>query len=302
MQLDIFDHGRDLMLRNDVLAALEQRDVAAAHAARAELHEEYPDDAHLATLALLTEALERSPGPAFADHEALHQARRWMADTVGPAARRSFDPPSAAAWLAGLWRDLAQRAAPLPFRAECSDDHAVPLWLLAGDCPAAMDAVARIQAWRRTPAPLAWMAEARWRHDGLDAVWPLLAELAWLAPGRFDTLTRRLADPAIDTLRRRFDAEFEAELETGLESATPEAGDDTGLAWFPAWVLTEKPALAHFLAEAQPLRQTAPERALRLMLELLNLERQGRHREVVQRRKELRDTQAALYAAYLKTR
>ena len=67
-------------------------------------------------------------------------------------------------------------------------------------------------------------------------------------------------------------------------------------------MLTEKPALAHFLAEAQPLRHTAPERALRLMLELLNLERQGRHREIVQRRKELRDTQSALYVAYLKTR
>jgi len=298
MQLDIFDHGRDLMLRNDVLAALEQRDVAAAQASWGELQEEYPDDASLATLALLIEAQERSPGPAFGDHEALHQARRRMADTVGPAAHRSFDPPTAAAWLAGLWRDLAQRAAPLPFRAECSDDHAVPLWLLAGDWPAAMDAVARIQAWRRTPAPLAWMAEARWRHAGLDIVWPLLAELAWLAPGRFDTLTRRLADPAIDTLRRRFDAEFEPEFEPDAS----EADDDTGLAWFPAWVLTEKPALAHLLAEAQPLRQTAPERALRLMLELLNLERQGRHREIVQRRRDLRDTQAALYAAYLKTR
>lgn len=293
MQLDIFDHGRDLMLRNDVLTALAQRDVAAARAAREELQEEYPDDACLATLALLIEALERSPGPTFGDHEAVHQARRWMADTVSPAARRSYDPPTATAWLAGLWSDLAQRAAPLPFRAECSDDHAAPLWLLAGDWPAVIDAVARIQSWRRSPAPLAWMAEARWRHEGLDAVWPLLAELAWLAPGHFDALTRRLADPVIGALRQRFDAEFEPD--------TDEAGD-AGLAWFPAWVLTDKPALAPLLGAARPCGNSAPERSLRLMQDLLDQERQGNHREIVQRRKELRDTHAALYAAYLKTR
>lgn len=291
MQLDIFDHGRDLMLRNDVLAALERRDAAAARAARQELLEEYPDDTSLATLARLIEALERSPGPAFGDHDAVRAARRWVDDEVAPAAHRSFDRPAAATWLAGVWRELAQRAAPLPFRAECSEDHAAALWLRAGDCPAVIDAVARIQSWRRSPAPLAWMAEARWRHDGLDAVWPLLAELAWLAPGHFDTLTRRLADPVIQALRRRFDAEFE-----------PDTDDDDGLAWFPAWVLTDKPALAPRLGAARPCGDSAPERGLRLMLELLALERQGNHREIVQRRKDLRDTQAALYAAYLKTR
>ena len=56
------------------------------------------------------------------------------------------------------------------------------LWLRAGDFAAAADAVARIESWRRIPAPLAWMAEARYRLDGLDAHWGLLAELAWLAP------------------------------------------------------------------------------------------------------------------------
>ena len=300
MQLDIFDHGRDLMLRNDVLTALERRDVTAARAARDDLQEEYPDDASLATLALLIAALECSTGPAFAGHEALREARRWVEDDVAPAARRSFDPPAATAWLAGMWRDLAQRAAPLAFRADCSEDHAAALWLRAGDWPAAIDAVARIQSWRRSPAPLSWMAEARWRHDGLDAVWPLLAELAWLAPGRLDALTRRVADPVIAALRRRFDAEFEPDADTDPDA--DDAGEDTSLAWFPAWVLTDKPALAHLLAEARPGRDTRPERGLRLMLDLLSLERQGRHREIVQRRKELRDNLAALYAAYLKTR
>jgi len=297
MQLDIFDHGRDLMLRNDVLAALERRDAAAARAARQELLEEYPDDGSLAPLALLIEALERSPGPAFGDHDAVRTARHWLDDAVTPAARRSFDPPTATTWLAGLWRELAQRAAALPFRAECSEDHAAALWLRAGDCPAVIDAVARIQSWRRSPAPLAWMAEARWRHDGLDAVWSLLAELAWLAPDRFDALTRRIADPVVQALRRRFEAEFEPDGDAATASDAA-----AGLAWFPAWVLTDKPALAPRLGAARPCGAGAPERGLRLMLELLALERQGNHREIVQRRQDLRDTQAALYAAYLKTR
>lgn len=292
MQLDIFDHGRDLMLRNDVLAALERRDLAAAQAARQDLLEEYPDDASLAPLARLIEALQHSPGPAFASHDAVQAARHWVDHDVAPDAQRSFDAPTAAAWLAGIWRDLAQRAAPLPFRAECSEDHAAALWLRAGDWPAVIDAVARIQSWRRSPAPLAWMAEARWRHEGLDAVWPLLAELAWLAPERFDTLTRRLADPLVAALRRRFDAEFEPDAE--------EPGDTTGLAWFPAWVLTDTPALAARLGKARPSGDRAPERALRLLLELLALGPQGDLDQIVQRRKSLRDTQAALYAAYLK--
>ncbi|HET7864862.1 MAG TPA: hypothetical protein VFL86_10705 [Burkholderiaceae bacterium] len=292
MQLDIFDHGRDLMLRNDVLAALERRDLAAAQAARQDLLEEYPDDASLATLARLIEALQHGPGPAFGSHDAVQAARRWMDQDVAPDARSSFDAPTAAAWLAGIWRELAQRAAPLPFRAECGEDHAAALWLRAGDWPAVIDAVARIQSWRRSPAPLAWMAEARWRQEGLDAVWPLLAELAWLAPDRFDTLTRRLADPLVAALRRRFDAEFEPDTE--------EPGDATVLAWFPAWVLTDTPALAARLGQARPCGDRAPERALRLLLELLTLGRQGDLDAIVQRRKALRDTQAALYAAYLK--
>jgi hypothetical protein len=32
MQLNFFDHGRDMMLRNDVLATLMQQDAAAARA------------------------------------------------------------------------------------------------------------------------------------------------------------------------------------------------------------------------------------------------------------------------------
>lgn len=42
--------------------------------------------------------------------------------------------------------------------------------------------------------------------------------------------------------------------------------------------------------------------ALRLLAELLGLEREGRHAELMAARKRLRDLQPALYAAYMRSR
>jgi len=41
---------------------------------------------------------------------------------------------------------------------------------------------------------------------------------------------------------------------------------------------------------------------MRLLLDLLHLERQGRQRELIAQRKRLRDLQPALYACYMKSR
>jgi len=60
--------------------------------------------------------------------------------------------------------------------------------------------------------------------------------------------------------------------------------------------------LSRLLGEAQHSLHTAPEQAMRLLLELLGLERQGRHHEMVERRKALRDVHPSLYAAYMTTR
>jgi hypothetical protein len=103
-------------------------------------------------------------------------------------------------------------------------------------------------------------------------------------------LTKRLADPLLQRLRRSFDADFEGQ------------GDVGDLAWLPAWCLTERPDLAGPLAAAQPALQTPPERAMRTLLELLGLERQGRHRELIEHRKTLRGLHASLYAAYMRSR
>ena len=290
MQLDIFNHSHDTMLRNDVVLAIERYDAIAARSAWRIFSQEFPGDQTLPPLEVLVDALERHVSAAFPDHDALGQARHALRHKLAPAAVCMLGENASLRWLAPLWQGLAQRSAQLEFLPARDEDHAAPLWLLGGAWAAALDAVARIESWRRIPAPLAWMAEARLRQNGLDAALALLAELAWLSPARFDDLTQRCADPRLEPLRKKFDANFEGN------------GDVADLAWFPAWVLTEKPALAPWLGEAQRSLDNAPEQAMRLLLELLRLERQGRHHDIVGHRKMLRDLHPSLYAAYMATR
>ena len=206
MQLDIFEHSRDVMLRNDVLLALEQHDATRARAACQTLHQEYAQDESLPALLTLTDAVEARarqllPQTLFADHSALRRARLALQDTVEPAALRLLGQNGAARWLRPFWQELAQRCTHLPFRTEFEQDHAAP-----------------------------------------------------------------------------------------------------ELAWFPAWLLTARPALMAQLAQAQVSLHSAPEQALRLLVNLLGLERQGRHHDIVQLRRNLRDLNAWLYGAYMKTR
>jgi hypothetical protein len=91
-------------------------------------------------------------------------------------------------------------------------------------------------------------------------------------------------------LVRRFGESFE-----GTGSA-----DD--VAWFAAWVLTERPDVVEHVSAAQPSQHAPAERAFRVLVELLRLERQGRQHDIVDRRKALRDLHPSLYAAYMRAR
>ncbi|WP_227747234.1 hypothetical protein [Paraburkholderia franconis] len=175
-QLDIFADSHDVMLGNDVLAPLQRREAAAARTALERLAGDYPDDGALPALTALVGELEHASTAPFADHASLAVACRHLEGEVVPAARRVLPAQTVQSWLAPSWRTLARRAASLPFRGADAGDHALnhaaPLWLLAGDAAAACTAVERIESWWRIPAPLAWMTEARYRTDGLDAAGP----------------------------------------------------------------------------------------------------------------------------------
>lgn len=292
MQLDLFEHSADVMLRNAAIEALLARDLVGAIAARAALGAELPADPSLPAIDTLIGALSRAAADADAplpDHDAVARAREAVGGPTAAAAIQLLGDSSAREWLRPLWAALARRAAALPFAAG-RQEHAAPLWLLAGDANSAEAATSTIPSWRRIPLPLVWMLEARYRLHGLDAVWPLLVELFWLAPRRASALVPSLDDPALSRLWRSFQQGFD------------DAAEDDGSAWFPAWLLCVKPALAEWLSRAEAGQQRQPEQTMRLLVHILGYERQGRQRELFDARRRLRDLHPGLFTQYMSTR
>ena len=291
-QPDLFEHSQDTMLRNDAIDALLSRDACAASTARQTLSAVVPYHPDLNTIDTLIGALRADDVSPFADAAAAARAGEHLDHVLAPAVVALLGRGVAAEWLAPLWRGMAERASTLPFDAAHPEDHASPLWLRAGDARRAVEAAARVESWRRIPVALAWMVRARYLVEGLDGLWPLLAELVWLAAPRFELTTRELTDPLLDRLLRRFDERFDP----------GPGGEKNALVWFPAWLLIEQPALLPRLREARTGQGGESERCFRLLVELLGLERQGRHRDLIDGRKRLREQQPALYIAYMATR
>jgi hypothetical protein len=290
MQLDIFEHSRDIVLRNATIDALRLRDAdaCALALALAALSNEYPADPLLPAFGALCEKLRFSISTPLA-REAAVALLQETAGTVATAAQEVFGK-SAHAWLAPLWAELAAAIAHDPFDSDNEELHAAPLLLRAGRWAEAVASIERIASWRRQPAPLAWMIEAQSRLAGFDAIWPLLAELAWMAPHRALAMAPRLELSELDSLVRDFDAEFEGEG----------AADD--FVWFPAWALVSDRRLAAGLRLAQEGAHTPPESCARIVLGLLALERQGRHGELVANRRKLREAHPVLFVRYMQDR
>ncbi|MDP1610711.1 MAG: hypothetical protein Q8M11_06610 [Sulfuritalea sp.] len=288
MQLDIFEHSRDVVLRNAAIDVLRLRNAGACAQAIAALAAEYGADPLLPAFGLLCKKLQ-TPIPAPVTREAAVALVQETSGAVTAAAHEVFGR-SAPAWLAPIWAGLAAAIAHYPFDPDDEELHAAALLLRAGRWTEAATSIERIASWRRQPAPLAWMIEARSRSADFDAVWPLLAELAWMAPQRAQALAPRLELPELDGLVRGFDAEFEGE------------GVADDFAWFPAWLLIADRRRAAGLRLAQDGAHTPPETCARIVLGLLALERQGRHGELVEGRRKLRDAHPALFARYMQDR
>lgn len=288
MQLDIFADSRDVMLRNDVVAALRVRDGRLGRRTLDAFAAEYPDDSLLAPLTALLDALLSTP-PACLGHQAAADTCQRMEAMVVPMAVHVFGERDASDWLAPLWRSLAHAAAFLPYNHQFPGAYAAPMLLRAREWTMAEDAITKIPSWRRVPTPLAWMAEARFALGGIEAAWPLLIELSWLNASNFGELARRLDSRVLDGLLRNFQSAIAAE-------------GDTELAWFAAWLSIAEPATVAILRQTQQGQDSLPERTARLIADLLGLERQGRHAEVVELRKKLRDLHAELFALYMRSR
>ncbi|MDD2879944.1 MAG: hypothetical protein PHQ58_05865 [Rhodoferax sp.] len=301
MQLDIFNDNREVMLRNDVLQALQLHQAHQAQLAWVAMQGHAAGDAALAPLqtlisaqAALTTRLQAAvPVARFTEHAALQAQRLALLEEVMPAAQRMLGA-AAAQWLRPFWQDLILRADSLPFQPQWEAEHAAPMCLHLQDWSGAVQAVEGIASWRRIPAPLAWMAQAQLHLTGLSTAWPLLAELAWLSPKRLETTIQTTNNVLLQHLKAQFDTSF--------EPAADQADAAQDAAWFPAWVLTQQPQNVAHLSLAQPGQHSAPEQAMRLLVNLLGLERQGRHHDIVNCRKNLRDLNGWLYAQYMSSR
>jgi hypothetical protein len=109
-------------------------------------------------------------------------------------------------------------------------------------------------------------------------------------PPRAATLAARLEDSELNRLLRHFDAEFEGDGEPG------------DFAWFPACALIAESRWAAAMRLAQPGANTPAERCAWQVLNLLALERQGRHAEIIESRRKLRDTHRLLFDLYMRSR
>jgi hypothetical protein len=89
---------------------------------------------------------------------------------------------------------------------------------------------------------------------------------------------------------------FAGSVEIG-EAASP---DD--FSWLPAWALIADGRLAEGLRLAQDGAHTLPESCARVVLGLLALEHQGRHVELVENRRRLRDAHPSLFERYMQDR
>lgn len=287
IQLDIFEHSRDVMLRNAAIDALRTRDVAAITRAIAALAAEYAGDPLLPAFTQLLERLRLSMAVPL-DRASATEVLRLTENAV-TAAQRVLGA-AGGAWLSPLWTDLATAIADFRFDPDNEELHAAPLLLRAGNAAEAARKIEAIASWRRQPAPLAWKVEAEYRVSGLAAAWPLLAELSWLAPPRAAMLAARLQDPELNGLLSRFDAQFEGDGETG------------DFAWFPAWTLIAEPGWASAMRLAQHGADTPAERCAWLVLNLLLLERQGRHADIIDGRRKLRAAHPGLFELYMRSR
>ena len=101
MQLDLFEHSRDIMLRNDVVEALRRREPVAAEKAFAVLSAEFPDDTLRTPLTELSVVLGSRLAP-LRNHDDALQALSRMENVVVPAAQLVFGAAEASNWLGSV--------------------------------------------------------------------------------------------------------------------------------------------------------------------------------------------------------
>jgi hypothetical protein len=285
-QLDLFIDSRVVVLANEAVRAIRERDAAGAIRHVAAIRAEAPDYPGLPSLETLARFLTHWP-PVTADASSMVPVVRMLEDVIAPAASEALGD-WANDMLAPFFRDLAEASRGLPYDPSHASVHRARLSLRCGDWTEAEEAALAIPHASNVPDALHWLAVARYRQHGLSVTRSTLFALAWCNPGRLASLIAELRDEALE---RDFMAFNRVSEWSGIAASDLPA-------WFPAWYVLEHPAAAADVDDGK--RSTAaPARAARLVARILEVERQGDWKRLVALREELNSVSEDLFSLYM---
>jgi hypothetical protein len=292
MQLDLFLHSAEVTLRNAVIAALCARDAEAMRVAMDRLLAEFPNDLHNNDFEHLFSELSALSQDVVSASDIAQRIER-IETRLRPLLQKMIGTDAAQHWIEPVYGQLARAAYGQAFTRSLVQAHAGGLFLRANEPAQARVAVVAIPSWRRIPEALAWMAEIALREDKPDEYWPLVAELAWIAPallaGLLATEVHSAASATVLHYYRVFCSEAEAD------------GETNELVWFPAWLLIEHAELLPRLRTTHQ-HDSRPARSAALLIDLLLGERRGLTPAVVDKRQQLRDLAPAIFTRYMARR
>ena len=285
-QLDLFLDSRAVTLANEAIDALSARDAVRAPASLDRLRREARDHPALPALETLAGALAGWRKPD-ADPAAIVRAVQWLDNAIAPAAGRALGP-AALAFVGGFFRDLADAARGLAYEPARATAHRAWLCLRCGEWGEAEEAARAIPGSTQNPDALHWLCVARYRRYGLAAARSSLFALAWHAPQRLPSILAELDDELLDGDWQAFDRA--SEWESVQESELP--------AWFPAWYLLEHPVVGKELDNVE-FPDSPPAKAVRLLLDLLEMEKRGNRPKLTIQREQLRLLNPDLFSLYM---
>jgi hypothetical protein len=289
-QLDLFAHSRTMILRNDLVDSVLERDAARVHNLLELLHTEAPGHPALNSFATLREALERWPARTAAPDDTARVVE-WLDSQVTRAAA-SVLGPAALTFIRSLWHELAVAVAAQPYDPMHPRSHFAYCYLRAGDARAALQALATIEGRDLDPFVLHCAILARHGALGWHACRSLFFTLALTAPQHLPATLTSLSDPSLFADWERFWTDC-----TWLDQRDEMAG-----AWFPAWYLIEHPATRMAGVVGGEETDAPWARAFRAIRVLLVLERGGYGASLISARTELRRIDIRLFEHYMSRR
>lgn len=289
-QLDLFAHSRTVVLLNDLMDSVLERDAAGVRRLLELLRAEAPGHPALNSFGALREALERWSASTNRPGDTARIVD-WLDSEVARAAASALGP-AASTFIRSLWHELAVAVAAQPYDPTNPRSHFAYCYLRAGDARAALQALATIEEHDLDPFVLQCMILARYGVSGWHACRSPFFTLALTAPQHLPATLTTLSDPSLHADWERF----------WTDCIWLDQRDEMAGAWFPAWYLIEHPAarLAGVVTGEESDALWA--RAFRVMRLLLLLERNGYAAPLIAARTELRRIDTRLFELYMSRR